>query len=374
MTPLNANATSIWQMTRFVFCATLVVMRQKLAECHCTEDAEATKVVGMKSFPQSLLYLLLLSAGATTAAAADFESFLTGNATDVKPAKTEGALMLMGGGGLVDEAYRWFIQKAGGGDIVVLKASDGKTAAVDTYGAYLHGTIGGCDSVELISFYNREAANNPKVLEALKNAEGIFMGGGAQHRYVDYWKGTAVGAALEAHVRAGRPLGGSSAGLAVMGQVCYTAQLTARLTSEIAMKNPFDKVITFENDFLHLDLMRGVITDTHFSTRGRLGRLITFVARSQTIGIGVDEKTALCVEADGMGRVMSTAPEGRAWLIMPQQAPEALKEGQPLTYRDVKVIGAGPESVVNLPKRVIEKPVATSTVSIIAGQLTSKSE
>ncbi len=353
-------------------------MTSALSECHCARMKGATKVVCMKPILLSLLSLLLMSLGAITATAADFDYFLTGNAADVKPAKTEGGLMLMGGGGLVDDAFRWFIQKSGGGDIVVLKASDGKVAAVDTYGAYLHATVGGCDSVEVISFNNPEASKDPKVLEALKNADGILMGGGAQYRYVDYWKGTAVGAALEAHVRAGRPLGGSSAGLAVMGQVCYTAHLTARLTSEIAMKNPFDKVITFENDFLHLDLMRGAITDTHFSPRGRLGRLISFVARTQgsgiQLGIGVDEKTALCVDADGTGYVFTTVPEGRAWFVMPQQAPEILKEGEPLTYRDLKVIGAGPESVVNLPKRVIEKPVATSTVSIIAGQLTSKPE
>lgn len=347
-------------------------------EYHCAWMRGVTKVESMKLIPLSLYSVLLLSLGSISVIADDYNYFLTGNAADVKPEKTEGGLMLMGGGGQVDDAYRWFMQKASGGDIVVLKASDGKEAATDSYGTYLHGTIGGCDSVELISFNNREASSDAKVLEVLRSADGIFLGGGKQYLYADYWKGTAVGAALDAHVRAGRPLGGSSAGLAVMGQVCYTAHLTSRLTSEIAMKNPFDKVITFENDFLHLDLMRGAITDTHFSPRGRLGRLISFVARTQgsgiQLGIGVDEKTALCVDADGTGHVFTTVPEGRAWLVMPQQAPEILKEGGPLTYRDLKVIGAGPESVVNLPKRVVEKPVATSTVSIIAGQLTSKPE
>ena len=76
----------------------------------------------------------------------------------------------------------WFIQKAGGGDIVVLKASDGKPAEGDSYGTYLHDTLGGCDSVETITFHNRDASNDPKLLQILRNADGIFLGGGAQGR------------------------------------------------------------------------------------------------------------------------------------------------------------------------------------------------
>ncbi len=323
--------------------------------------------------------LVCMIIGTGAARSADFDYFLTGNAADVERKQTEGALMLMGGGGFVDEAFRWFIQKAGGGDLVVLKASDGETSENESYGDYLYGTLGGCDSVETIVFHNRDASADPKILQSIKNADGIFLGGGAQRRYVDYWKGTPVGAALDAHVRAGRPLGGSSAGLAVLGQVCYTAQVTARLTSEIAMKNPFDRSLTFEPDFLHLELMRGVITDTHFSTRGRLGRLITFVARQATeqhmehlLGIGVDEKTALCLEASGIGRVFTTTPEGRAWLVTPEQAPEVLEAGQPLTYRGVKVIGAGPASTVDIRKRAVENPAAVLTVSILAGQMSAE--
>lgn len=322
--------------------------------------------------------LLAIVAHANLAFADDFDYFLAGDEANAKPVLTEGALLLMGGGGFVDDGFRWFLQKSGGGDIVVLKASDGKASVADTYGTYLHGQLGGCDSVEVIAFNNRNAASDPKVLKAIKNADGIFLGGGKQFLYADYWKGTLFGEALDAHVSAGRPLGGSSAGLAVLGQFCYTAHVTARLTSEKAMKNPFDKSITLENNFLHLDLMRGVITDTHFSPRGRLGRLVTFVARieaenkvEQVLGIGVDEKTALCVEASGSARVFATAPEGRAWFVMPQQTPEVLSAGKPLTYREVKVVGADSGSEIDLLKRTIAKPAAQVKVSVAEGILSS---
>ena len=144
------------------------------------------------------------------------------------------------------------------------------------------------------------------------------------------------------------------------------------------MNDPFDKSLTFESDFLHLDLMRGVITDTHFSARGRLGRLITFVARMRAenkvehvLGIGVDEKTALCIERSGNGRVFTTEPEGRAWFVMPQVAADVLIAGEPLTYRDIKVVGTGPDSAVDILKRTISKPAVESTVSIVSGKLTN---
>ncbi len=314
----------------------------------------------------------LVSFGTLPVSGSDFDYYLNGNAADAKPAKTEAALLLMGGGGLIDEAYRWFIEKAGGGDIVVLTASAG-----DKYGDYLRNTVGGCDSVETIAFLNRDAASNPKVLEAIRNADGIFIGGGAQWRYTDYWKGTPVGQALDQHVREGRPLGGSSAGLAVLGEVCYTAHVSARLNSEMSMKDPFDPRLTFEDNFLHLELMRGVITDTHFSPRNRLGRLITFLGRvgltkdkEQRVGLGVDEKTALCVEADGSGRVVTTAPEGRVWLVRPTKKPELLASGKPLTFRNVQVVGIGPESKFHLLQRLVEKPALVQTASVVEGVLT----
>jgi cyanophycinase len=332
----------------------------------------------MQHFRHLILATAAIFCGASSPKAADFDYYLTGNAVDVKPAQTEGALLLMGGGGLVDDAFRWFIKKAGGGDIVVLKATDREEPVPDTFGTYLHHTLGGCDSVEVIAFKNRQAASDPKVLQLLQNADGIFLGGGKQFLYIDYWKGTPVGEALNAHVRAGKPIGGSSAGLAVLGQFVYTAHMTSRFTSELAMKNPFDKALTLEQDFLHLDLMRGVITDTHFNPRGRLGRLMTFMARitrdprvDNLLGIGVDEKAALCVEATGEARVSATTPEARAWFVLPQQTPEVLEQQKPLTYRNLRVISAGPASSVNIPKRIIEKPVSDAVMSVVDGRLLS---
>jgi beta-aspartyl-peptidase (threonine type) len=304
--------------------------------------------------------------------ATNLQSWLTGNAADAKPERTEAALLLMGGGGDVDEAFKWFVQKAGGGDIVILRASGS-----DGYNDYLFRKIGGVDSVETFLCHNRDASKDPQLLAALRNAEGIWLAGGDQSRYVNYWKGTPVAEALNAHVRGNKPLGGTSAGLAVLGEYSFSATEQGALTSAIALADPFDRRITLERDFLSFELLRGVITDSHFTPRARLGRALAFLARlmndeprrDRLVGLGIDEKTALAVESGGLARVFTTAPNGCAWLMLPTRPAEQLTAGRPLTFRNVRVIALGPESQLDLARLVVLKPHSASLVSVVDGKL-----
>lgn len=317
-----------------------------------------------------LSVLLLSLLAALPATAADYTYYVTGNPADARPAHTEGALLLSGGGGDVDAAFRWFIGKAGGGDIVVLRAS-----GADGYHDYLFKQLGGVDSVETIVFRGRVAASDPRVLEIIARADGLFLAGGDQSRYVEFWAGTPVAAAITQHVRAGKPLGGTSAGLAVLGQFAFSARESGDLTSDLALRDPFDRRVTLEENFLELALLRGVITDSHFMPRRRLGRALVFLARLQErqpgrlVGLGIDEKTALCLDADGTGRVFTTAPQGAAWLLVPEQRAE-LARGQPLTLRSTRVIALGPESRLDLRNLAVDRPQALATVDVVAGQLT----
>ncbi len=319
-----------------------------------------------------LCVLAALATGATLrGAAGDFQTWFTGNPADARPERTAGGLLLMGGGGDVDEAFQWFVRQAGGGDIVVLRAS-----GADGYNDYIFSRIGGVDSVETILFHHRNASTDARVLASIRAAEGIWLAGGDQSRYVAYWKGTPVAAALDAHVRAGKPLGGTSAGLAVLGEFAFSATEQGSLTSPIALADPFDRRITLERDFLHFDLMRGVITDSHFMPRARLGRSLVFLARlmpdrtgNRLLGLGLDEKTALAVAADGTARVFTPTAEGRAWLMLPTKPAETLAPGRPLTFRDVRVIALDPHSRFHLPTLAVEKPASVAVVSVVDGQL-----
>jgi cyanophycinase len=318
----------------------------------------------------ALFFALIVTAVAAPGDQSDYDYYPTGDTTtDLPPAKTEGGLLLAGGGGDVESAFAWFVQKAGGGRIVVLRAS-----GADGYNDFLFSKIGGVKSVESIVFKNAAAARDPRILSLIARADGIFMAGGDQARYIEYWKDSPVGAALAAHIAAGKPIGGTSAGLAVLGQFYFSAAKDT-VTSDVALKKPFDERVALGRDFLAAPALAGVITDTHFMERKRLGRLIAFLARIQSentperlLGLGVDEATALCVEADGTARV-HTSRRGLVWLVQPTRPASQLTAGQPLAIEGVAVIGLGPDSRLNLLTLEVERPAASSVVSARNGRL-----
>jgi cyanophycinase len=307
--------------------------------------------------------------GATPAATAAYDYWITGNAADATPSSTRAGLLLSGGGGDVAAAWKWFVGCAGGGDVVVLRASGG-----DGYQKYIYETIGGVDSVETIRFNDPSAAQDPRVLEIIRCADGIFLAGGDQSRYVRYWKSSPVGAALNAHLRAGKPLGGTSAGLAVLGQY-YFAALEDSITSEAALRDPFDRRITLGRDFLAAPELTGVLTDSHFMARQRLGRLVAFLSRisfeekpTRLIGLGIDEGTALCVEPGGKSTVYSEKA-GYAWLVQLPGRAAVLVPGQPLRCEGVDVTGLGPDSILDLRRLEVTRPAARRNVSTENGKL-----
>src|SRR3546814_13891473 len=93
------------------------------------------------------------------------------------------------------------------------------------------------------------------------------------------------------------------------------------MTSEVALRDPFDPGVTLVGDFLHLPYLEHVITDSHFARRDRLGRLVVFVARlrgegvADVAGLGIDEGAALCIDSDGVGRLYPGEQAGFAWLV-----------------------------------------------------------
>lgn len=311
----------------------------------------------------ALLFVTALCAGAGRAA--EYTYHLLGNAADVEAEKKpEGALLLLGGGE-VDDACHWFMQRAGGGDMLVLRVSE-----ADEFNDYLFNRIGGMDSVETVILKNRAASADPRVLALVRNAEGIWLAGGDPLHYVTYLKGTPVAAALEAHMRAGKPLAGTSVGLSVLGEFVLWGPGVA------ALENPFDARLVFERDFLHLDLLRGVIAEGHFTAPDSLGRALAFLARllatekrERLIGLGVEEKTALAINADGSFRIFASEPSGRVWVMMPTKPAEILEANRPLTLRDVRVVALKPGSHFDLKRHVVRRPAAAAMLSVVDGKL-----
>ncbi|QIX62618.1 cyanophycinase [Hymenobacter lutimineralis] len=243
---------------------------------------------------------------ATASADATGSLGLVGDAADVTRTTTGGTL-LMGGGTDVDAAMRWMLAKAGGGDVVVLRAT-----GTDAYNSYLYG-LGSVNSVETLLLNSRTLANDPEVEAKIRGAEAVFIAGGDQANYVNYWKDTKVEEALN-YLRNTKqvPIGGTSAGCAIMGATYFSA-INGTITSAAALTNPYNSLLTLgRNDFLSQPNLTNTITDTHFNNPDRRGRLLAFLARMSKDygvvprGIGVDEQTAVCVEPNGTAKVFGT--------------------------------------------------------------------
>lgn len=253
-----------------------------------------------------------------------------GSATDVSRT-TSGGTLIMGGGTDVDAAMRWMITKAGGGDILVLRAT-----GTNGYNAYLFG-LQTCNSVETLLINSRTLANDPQVEAKIRAAEAVFITGGNQADYVNFWKDTKVEDALN-YLRntKGCVIGGTSAGNAIQGRHYYSA-LRGSVTSAAALANPYNADMTLgANDFLNNPYLSNLITDTHFDNPDRRGRLITFMARMSKdfgivpSGVGVDEATAVCVEANGTSKVFGT---GTAFFLRQNgSGPERCVSGSSLDW------------------------------------------
>lgn len=299
-----------------------------------------------------------------------------------KPLVAEQSIMLMGGGYDVGEAFRWMIKRAGvnptdGGDFLVIRASGtdaynpyilSKAGTVDPTTPMGYEMVGGIDmglrTASTLIIPNRTAANDPKVADIINKAHAIFIAGGNQADYYNYWKGTLVDAALRNALTRFIPIGGTSAGAEMLSQFAFLA-LNGAVTSTQALGDPFNKYMTIDpltdtTGFIKPDVLVRTITDVHVNTRDRLGRSIAFMARlgkvcngpindTQTLAIALDEETALLYE--GTKRLMAVNPKNpdnftsglyyganSAYLVSsPTTAPSVCQSRTPLSYQSAGV-------------------------------------
>ncbi len=204
-----------------------------------------------------------------------------------------GGVVLMGGGTDVESALVWLVEQGRGGDIVVLRAGP---PADDAYDAFIYG-LARCRSVSTLIVHNASAARAPQVLHTLAGAAAIFLvrecrlvsarthacltridpptqAGGDQSVYYTLWHssgGGAIARTLNAAIVARTPIGGTSAGMAALAGVAFTAA-RGEVFSGAALRDPLSPNITLVTNFLHVSpWLDAVITDMHFGkTRPRV--------------------------------------------------------------------------------------------------------
>ncbi len=248
----------------------------------------------------------------------------------------------MGGASEDDNAMKWFLQRADGGDILVLR-----TSGSDGYNDYLYSDLGvTVNSVETIVCHDPSASDDAYVHQKIQQAEAIWFAGGDQWNYISYWRNTPVDSLINLSIQQRNlVIGGTSAGMAILGKYYFSAQ-NGTVTSATALSNPFhNKVKVDSASFIQNSTLAEVITDTHFDNPDRKGRLTTFLARIYADygipgkAIACDEYTAVCIDTSGIAKVYGGYPsyDDNAYFIqtnceLPDQAPEVCASGIPLTW------------------------------------------
>jgi cyanophycinase len=278
-----------------------------------------------------------------------YQYMRVGAAQDVvtKPAA---GYALMGGGTDQDDAFRWLCERAKGGDFLILRA-----AGTDAYNPYIAGLEDGksckLNSVATLIIPSRDAAGDPFVEQMIAHAEAIFIAGGDQANYINFWMGTPVQAEINAAIQRGVPVGGTSAGLAVMGEWAYSAQgdkpEDANLDSKTALADPMGPRVTLVHGFLEIPTLKGIITDSHFVKRDRMGRLLVFLFRLNEPdgketpppsfpirGVGVEQEAAVLLEPNGAANVIG---KGGAYFVEQIGVAFVQKQTDPLTGLKVAV-------------------------------------
>ena len=270
-----------------------------------------------------------------------YTSFFTGHKEDIF-SKPQGGICLMGGSRESDNAMRWFLSRAKGGDVLVLR-----TSGSDGYNSYLYEELGvPINSVETIVFHDSTASYNTYVHHKIAKAEAIWLAGGNQWNYVKYWRDTPIMHLINEGIKERNiVIGGTSAGMAVLGQYYFSAS-EGTVSSKEALRNPYDKRVDIDSSsFIHLGWMNNTLTDTHYDNRDRKGRHITFLARMnkdfniEAKGIACNEKTAVCIDTDGKAYVYGSSDneESIAYFIKINQnnglkMPEQWSSGRPLIW------------------------------------------
>lgn len=231
--------------------------------------------------------------------------------------------LIIAGGGLKSETesvWQAFIDKARNGEIIIIPSASG--SPVDS-ADFVRETLGrygvSPDRIKTAKLAIKDDPSTPDINEAvwaqnandsetinlIKSAGAIWFTGGDQARttaiLLNNGRDTAAMTALRALAQKGVPIGGTSAGAAIMSDPMILGgdSLSSLISSEGGEPLSLGKGLGFF-DF-------GLV-DQHFGERARLGRLAKAISlqNEKRIGFGIDENTALIVNSAGTASVQGT--------------------------------------------------------------------
>jgi cyanophycinase len=311
---------------------------------------------------QKFIYLLLVAFFTTSTACSDEritpppspESSVnivkSGSDEPVSPELNGPSIYLMGKGMPALSSYEYFLDILADSpvDITVLagSAASGSSATPECDLLMELDQVNSCTTATVQS---EEEANSTELVETIDQSEAIYFAGGNQCVYVN-WRDTQLHDAINTLVERGGGIGGGSAGLAIQGDMIYDG-CRGSVRSEEALSDPYHEYISLSEGMFELSSLNHTITDSHFSERERLGRLISFMARitsekerEEYFGIGLDDNTSVVLNSSGTGKVFG----GYATRLKTTEKAQQAEEGRPVTIYGVERIVSEPGETINM--------------------------
>jgi len=152
----------------------------------------------------------------------------------------------------------------------------------------------GVKRIDLLDIRTREDALDPANVKKLTDDAVVFFTGGDQLRITSQVGDSALFQRMHELYDRGGTVCGTSAGAAAMPETMLVA-------------GPGDESgrISALEMAPGLGLVNGVVIDSHFAERGRMGRLLGAVAQNpKNIGLGIDEDTAVVLNPSKEFRVL----------------------------------------------------------------------
>jgi cyanophycinase len=201
----------------------------------------------------------------------------------------KGKLVIVGGAMQDPAIVKRFIDLAGGPDApIVIIPTAGE--ADDQYDNYWSGLKqwreAGATRLTVIHTRDRKVANSEAFVKPIREARGVFFGGGRQWRLADSYLDTLTHKELAALLNRGGVIGGSSAGASILSSLMVRGDTKSN-----------EKMIG--DHTVGLGFLKNAAIDQHLLRRNRQFDMLEVIDKYPGIlGIGLDEDTAIVVDGD----------------------------------------------------------------------------
>ena len=196
-------------------------------------------------------------------------------------------LLVVGGGERPPDAMKKFVEWSGGAKSRILVITWASSVPEESFEALQKAfQAANAGMAEHAPTRPLDAEKRSRFIEQLNGATGVFFSGGDQNRIMDVLTDEELLKLIKAKYESGLPVGGTSAGAAVLSDPMMTGEADLKILDgrKVGVRRG-------------LGLLPGTIFDQHFLVRQRHNRLFGLMLLDPTmLGIGIDEDMAVLVE------------------------------------------------------------------------------